>query len=226
MNYTLNSGPGFKGPQGKRTLRSAFAKLAPVIGEGRTAIVQSLIAIMINSGAMLVAPIIVATAIDTAVRLRDPRSLLNYALLTLAIYMAGVVASYFQVVVMGGMGQRVLYNIRNSLFVKLQELPVAFFNQNKAGDLISRLNNDTDKLNQFVSQTLMQFMGTVVMMTGAAVFLLSLNLRLGFAALIPAIAVLLVTRATGAWVKKKNLRSLQALGGMSGEVQEGLQNFK
>ena len=57
--------------------------------------------------------------------------------------------------------------------LKLQELPVAFFNQNKAGDLISRLNNDTDKLNQFVSQALMQFVGSIFLMTGAAIFLLS-----------------------------------------------------
>ena len=47
-----------------------------------------------------------------------------------------------------------------------------FFNQNKAGDLISRINNDTDKLNQFFSQGLMQFVGNVFMMTGAAIFLL------------------------------------------------------
>lgn len=226
MNYTLNSGPGFKGPQAKRTLRAGLAKLAPVISGEKSAIYKSLIAIVINCGAMLVAPIIVARAIDTAVRLRDSRSLLNHALLALAIYMAGVVASYFQVVIMGGAGQRVLYNIRNSLFVKIQQLPVAFFNQNKAGDLISRLNNDTDKLNQFLSQTLMQFVGTVVMMTGAGIFLLSLNLRLGVMALLPALGVLIITRFTASWVKKKNLRSLQALGGMSGEVQEGLHNFK
>jgi ATP-binding cassette, subfamily B, bacterial len=223
MNYTLNSG---QGSQGKRTLRSGIAKLAPLIGEQKPAVLQALIAILVNSGAMLVAPIIVAHAIDTAVRERDFRALLNSALLALVIYMAGVVASYFQVRIMGGVGQRVLYNIRNTLFVKLQQLPVAFFNQNKAGDLISRLNNDTDKLNQFVSQTLMQFAGTVVMMIGSGIFLLSLNVRLGAATLIPALGVLIATQSTAAWIRNKNLRSLQALGGMSGEIQEGLQNFK
>ena len=69
-------------------------------------------------------------------------------------------ASYLQTRVMGGVGQRVLFNLRNAVFNKLQELPVAFFNQNKAGDLISRINNDTDKLNQFFSQALMQFIGS------------------------------------------------------------------
>ncbi len=127
---------------------------------------------------------------------------------------------------MGGAGRSVLFHLRNALFVKLQELPVAFFNQNKAGDLISRLNNDTDKLNQFFAQSLMQFVGSAFLITGSVIFLVSLNVKLGIGALLPAAAVLLLTRGTSAWVKRKNLGSLQALGGMSSEVQESLNNFK
>ena len=48
---------------------------------------------------------------------------------------------------MGSISQRMLFTLRNTIFNKLQSLPVAFFNANKAGDLISRINNDTDKIN-------------------------------------------------------------------------------
>jgi ATP-binding cassette subfamily B protein len=72
----------------------------------------------------------------------------------------------------------------------------------------------------------MQFVGSVFLITGAAVFLVSLNLKLGVAALLPAVGVLLLTRITSSWIKRKNLGSLQALGGMSSEVQESLNNFK
>ena len=109
--------------------------------------------------------------------------LLLASLVLLAVYLVGVVSSYTQIRTMGGVGRRVLYSLRNALFTKLQDLPVAFFNQNKAGDLISRVNNDTDKLNQFVAQALMQFLSSLFLMTGAAVFALSLNFRLGIAAL-------------------------------------------
>ncbi len=157
---------------------------------------------------------------------RDMHGLLLSALYVFLIYVTGGVASYMQVRTMGGAGRRMLYHLRNALFVKLQELPVAFFNQNKAGDLISRLNNDTDKLNQFVAQSLMQFVGSAFLITGAGIFLVSLNVKLGIAALLPAAGALLLTRGTSAWVKRKNLGSLQALGGMSSEVQESLNNFK
>ena len=88
-----------------------------------------------------------------------------------------------------------LFNLRNALFTKLQELPLDFFNQNKAGDLISRINNDTDKLNQFFAQALVQLAANLFLMTGAAIFLLSLNVRLGLAALAPAAAVAGCSRA-------------------------------
>ena len=90
-----------------------------------------------------------------------------------------------------------LFALRNTLFTKLQELPLDFFNQNKAGDLISRINNDTDKLNQFFSQSLVQLAANLFMMVGAAIFLLALHASLGVAALAPALGVLVLTRATG-----------------------------
>ncbi|MEP6961891.1 MAG: ABC transporter ATP-binding protein [Acidobacteriota bacterium] len=223
MNYTLNAGSG---PQVKRTLRSGIQKLAPLVAQEKSGVILAMLAICVSSGAGLIAPVIIARAIDTSVRLRDAGALMNYALILLGIYLVGVTASYFQVRIMGGVGRKILFSLRNTLFTKLQSLPVAFFNQNKAGDLISRLNNDTDKLNQFVSQAMMQFAGSVVLMTGVSIFLLSLDVRLGAAALLPALGVLLITKATGAWVKGKNLGSLQSLGGMSSEIQEGLHNFK
>jgi ATP-binding cassette subfamily B protein len=127
---------------------------------------------------------------------------------------------------MGGVGRRVLFKLRNAIFTKLQELPVAFFNANKAGDLISRINSDTDKLNQFFSQALVQFVGNLFLMLGAGIFLLSLNVRLGLLALLPAALVLVITQLISPWIKNTNIKSLQSLGGMSAEIQESLANFK
>src|SRR4029453_7322103 len=120
----------------------------------------------------------------------------------------------------------VLFELRNPLLTKLQELPLGFFNENKAGDLISRINNDTDKLNQFFAQSLVQLAGNLFMMSGAAIFLLVLDVPLGLAALAPAAGVLILTQLTAGWIRNRNLKSLQSLGGMSAEIQESLSNFK
>ncbi len=222
--YTLEKALPGAGP--KKSLRETGKTFLPLLATEKPNVIVAVVAIVISSLATLVAPVLIIRAIDTYIRPKHGQGLLSAALIVLAIYVAGAVASYVQVRTMGGVGRRLLFYVRNELFLKLQELPVAFFNQNKAGDLISRLNNDTDKLNQFVAQSLMQFIGSVFLITGAGVFIISLDVRLGIAALLPALSVVLITRGTSSWIKQKNLKSLQSLGGMSSEVQESLNNFK
>lgn len=194
-------------------------------GEMRN-VILALVAILINSGLTLLAPIIVGQAIDKYIRNGDWHGVMVYSIILFVLFVIVFVASYLQTTLMGGVGQRVLYNLRNAIFSKLQELPLLFFNQNKSGDLISRINNDTDKLNQFFSQSLMQFIGNAFVIVGAGILLLVLNWRLGLLALAPALLMFIFTRIISPWVKDKNAKSLQSTGGLSAEVQESLDNFK
>ncbi|MEK7145615.1 MAG: ABC transporter transmembrane domain-containing protein, partial [Patescibacteria group bacterium] len=222
MNYHLNK----EGPAQKTSLWQALRKLWPLISQEKGIVVIALIALLINSGLNLVAPRLMAHAIDTYMLVGDYNGVLLYAGIILGLYSFGLITSYMQTRLMGGVGQRVLFRLRGQIFNKLQALPIAFFNQNKAGDLISRINNDTEKINLFFSQSLAQFLASVVMMSGAAVFLLSLNLKLGAATLLPAVLLLIITLVLSPWVKRKNLSSAKSLGSLSSEVQESLNNFK
>lgn len=204
----------------------AAKKLWPLMVDEKKIIFVALGAVIVNSVLNLIAPRLIAHAIDTSIVHSDYHGVLVYSGIILVIYLFALITSYVQIRLMGGVGQRVLYRLRNQIFNKLQSLPIAFFNQNKAGDLISRINNDTDKINQFFSQSLVQFFGNIFLMAGAAVFLLSLNIRLGAATLSPALFLLVITLVLSPWVKKKNLASAQSLGGMSSEIQESLNNFK
>jgi ATP-binding cassette subfamily B protein len=205
---------------------SSVKKFKPLLkGEGKS-LALAMTAILLTSGATLSTPVIIAHAINVYIVGKEFRGVLIVGGILLVIYIFTLFTQYIQTIAMGGVGRRVLFNLRNGLFNKLQELPVAFFNQNKAGDLISRINNDTDQLNQFFSQSLMQFAGNFFLILGAGIFLLVLNFKLGAAALAPALGAFIFTRLISAWVKKSNLRSLQSLGGMSGEIQESLENFK
>ena len=223
MKYKLEVAKPFGA---KSSVQAGVKRLLPLVASERKPISVAVGAMLLSSGATLVAPIIVGRAIDTYVGRKNLHGLLLSGLVLLAIYLAGICGSYTQILTMGTVGRRVLFNLRNTLFMKLQDLPLAFFNENKAGDLISRVNNDTDKLNQFVGQALMQFVGSLFLMTGVGIFVLSLNWRMGIAALLPAAGVLMFTKLTSGWVKRKNLKSLQSLGGLSSEVQESLHNFK
>lgn len=225
MNYRLSSKTDEKDKQ-QSVLRTALSRLVPLMAKEGKSVTVALIAIFVTSAVTLVSPVVIAHTIDTYIVNKDFAGVLYFSGLLALVYLFGLVASYVQVRTMGSVGRRILFNLRNALFTKLSELPVAFFNQNKAGDLISRINNDTDKLNQFFSQALVQFLSNFALMVGTGVFLLVINPRLGAAALIPALVVIILTQLLSPWVKRTSLHSLNKLGGMSGEIQESLANFK
>ena len=223
MNYNLND---IAAQQQKSSTLSSLQKLLQLIKEERKNLLLALFAILSNSGLNLLGPFIIGYTIGTYVVHKNYTGVLTYSGLLLFMYMLAFIASYQQTKIMGGVGQSMLFKLRNTIFNKLLELPVDFFNQNKAGDLISRVNNDTDKINQFFSQSLMQFIGTIVTMVGAGIFLLVINFRLGIATLVPGILIFFFTKGTSRFVKKKNSLSMKSTGSLSAEIQESLNNFK
>ena len=225
MNYNLND---LQAKAPKQSTWVSLGKLLNLISHERRNMIMALIAILVNSTLNLIGPLIVGHTIDRYIFVphKNYHGVLVNCGILLAMYLVALVSSYLQTILMGGVGQRMLFTLRNAIFNKLQLLPVGFFNQNKAGDLISRINNDTDKLNQFFSQSLMQFVGSIAIMLGAAIFLLAINVKLGGATLIPAVIILVITALTSPWVKRKNARNLKSVGGMSAEIQESLNNFK
>lgn len=221
MNYALNKQLEKNGGN-----LSAIRKILPLIRLEKKNIFFAFVAVMINSGLSLLAPSIIGYVVETYVRVKRYDGILIFSGILLVIYIFAATANYLQIRLIGVVGRRTLFRIRNKVFTKIQELPMAFFNQNQAGDLISRINNDSEKLNQFFSQALMQFVGNTFIVVGAAVFILVINAHLALVALIPAVFLLLLTRFLSAFVKKANARNLRSTGEMSAEVQESLNNFK
>ena len=188
MNYNLNK---LSQQAGKTSNLAALKKLLQLISHEKRTLILATITILINSTLNLLGPLIIGHTIDKYVQTKQYHGVLVNAGILLAMFVVALATSYGQTKLMGGVGQRMLFTLRNAIFNKLQLLPVDFFNQNKAGDLISRVNNDTDKLNQFFSQSLMQFIGSIVTMVGAGFFLLSINFKLGAATLSPAVVIVL-----------------------------------
>ncbi|WP_316814638.1 ABC transporter ATP-binding protein [Pedobacter nyackensis] len=223
MNYNLDP---VSGKEEKKSTFVVLRKLLQLIAHERKNLLFAFVVIIINSTLLLLSPLIIGHIIDSYISTKQFSGVLFYSGILLAMYLISLLTGYLQTKLMGGVGQRTLYTLRNAIFSKLQELPVSFFSQNKAGDLISRVNNDTDKLNQFFSQSLMQFLSNIFTMLGAAIFLLIINFKLGSATLVPGLFILLFTSLVSAWVKSKNAVSLKSVGNLSAGIQESLNNFK
>ena len=223
MDYALKTGEA----GGKReTLLSATRALAPLLAGERANITIALVCVIATSAANLLSPALIAQVIDTAIAHADYGALLRYAGLLAIVYVAALGTSYLQTLRTGTVGRNVLFRLRNQLFTHLSDLPIAFFAQNRAGDLISRVNSDTDRINQFFSQALMQTFGNLFLVMGAGILLLALNWRLGLVAMVPAMVMLAVTRAISPFLKRTNRASLDSLGALSGDISESLANFQ
>ena len=225
MSYNLNLKKGVK-PEGKVSTTTILKQLLTLMGEERKNLFIAMIFIFINVGLNLVGPYLMGHAVDNFVVTKHYEGVIRYSVILFCVFLLAMFSGYAQTQLMGRVGQRMLYNLRNAVFVKLQELPIDFFNQNKAGDLISRVNNDTDKINQFFSQSLVQFISSIFSMVGAGIFLISINLKLGLAALVPAFVLWIFTRSISPWVKNRNTINMKSTGSLSAEIQESLNNFK
>ncbi|MFB6318336.1 ABC transporter ATP-binding protein [Saccharicrinis sp. FJH54] len=225
MNYNLNTPDGAENKKQKVRFSSLKSLVGHMVEEKKTLLI-AFIAMLVTAVLSLTGPMIIGYTIDHYVQTKQFHGVLVFSGILLLMYIVALFSGYLRTRLMGSVGQRMLFTLRNAVFTKLQELPYDFFNQNKAGDLISRINNDTDKVNQFFSQSLMQFLMSVLIMIGSGIFLLSINFRLGAAALSPAILIWVFTKFVSPWVKKKNSESLKTTGFLSSEVQESLNNFK
>lgn len=230
MNYDLNisekdASEADKKVEGKSLWSSVKEILGLMSGEKKVAFI-ALIIIIFNSALNLASPLLIAYAVDHYVTTANMQGIFLSAGALLLMYAASFFAQYFQMIQTGGIGQRVVWNLRNTIFKKLQELPIQFFNQNKTGDLISRINNDTELLNQFFSQYITRFVDSIFMLLGIAITVLVVNPKFGTALLLPAIGLLIITKLMGGWLNRRNKKSLQSIGGMSSEIQESLNNFK
>lgn len=225
-NYTLSFEESESVSKKSGSAKSAFKKMLPLLLLEKRGVITAFIATLLTSALILTGPLLIGYAIDTYIVQDNYDGVLRIGLVLFAIYVAAFISNYIQMVIMGGVAQRVLWNLRNDLFMKLQELPLSFFNQNKSGDLISRINSDTEKVNEFFSQGLMRFAGNVFLILGAGIFIFSINFTLAAVSLIPAIFILLFTKIVSGWVTRRNKKSLTEGGLLSAEIQESITNFK
>jgi ATP-binding cassette subfamily B protein len=223
MDYALK--PADASSQ-RQTLGTAWRALKPLLADEKRNVVIAVACVIFTTASQLLSPILNARVLDTAIPMKDYRQLLLYAGGLAVIYVLSLRTSYLQTVSMGRVGRNTVFKLRNGLFGQLSRLPIAFFAQNRAGDLISRVNSDTEKINNFFAQALMQMFGNLFMVTGAGVLLLALNWRMGAVALVPAVGMVVITRVLSPWVKRSSRRSMESLGGLSADVSESLANFQ
>ncbi len=207
------------------SFEESLATILPLfVGETRNLIII-IITVLINIGTGVITPYIITRAIDGPIANKDIQTLAIMSLGLVILYIISAIAAYGQARIMGYVSQRVLFRLRAKVFSSLQSLPIDFFNRNKAGDLISRINNDTNKINQFLSEGVLRFTSLFFSLIGIAAMMLYLNWQLASIVFILTAIILIITRIATPFIEGVNKVGLENQGALSSEVQEGLLNF-
>ena len=143
-----------------------------------------------------------------------------YAGLMVLFYLFSSILSYILSILMIHISRKVVYQMRNDVFVHLMELPVGYFDTHQTGDIISRISYDIDTVNTSLANDLVQILTTFITVIGAFAMMIAISpkLVLIFAFTVP-LSILLTKLITGKTRPLFRLRS-RKLGELNGFVEE------
>lgn len=111
-------------------------------------------------------------------RKEDVSNLNKLALIYLSIIFIGFVFNYTQTYILNYAGKKIIYNIREEVFTHIQKMSLTFFDNNPVGRLVTRVANDTEKLNEMYTEVLISFFKDIFMLIGIIIIMLQMNLKL------------------------------------------------
>ena len=203
-------------------LRRLLEMVRPYGGQLAGALILTVIA----GAAQGAAPFLLGRAVDVFIAGRNPAGLATTMLLLAVVYIAGAFSMRFQILILARMGQNVLANLRQRVFDKLQALDLQYMEGAAAGDLMSRLVNDIEALNNFFSQALSQMIGSIFALIGIAVAMMFLNWQLGLAVMVMVPVLLITTRWFSKMAREAFRKTRTTIGDVSAGLEEDLGGVK
>lgn len=218
----LGHGGGAQTGETARDTRGAVRRLVSYARPYRAQLAVVALLVLVSTVSSLVGPILLGRTIDQFIAPGDLPGLARVAGIMLGVFVLGGVASIAHGLIMVGVGQRLIADVRAELVTHLQALSMAYHDRHKVGDLMSRVTNDSEAINQVLSNGLITFITNVLTLGGIMVSMFALDWRLAIGTLI---LLPLMVFITSAITRRSRLafRDVQRyLGGMNAVMEENL----
>jgi len=205
-----------------RNPRKALVRLIPYLAPFKVSLAIVGALILVSILLELVGPYLMGKAIDGYIGAKDPKGLGVVAAWMLAVYALISVVDAASSRRMGRVSQRALKNVRRDLFGHIQTLPLRFFDSRPAGELMSRLTNDIEAVNQAISMNMVSMVVNVLLLVGIVAAMFVLNVYLALASLLIVPIMFLFTSFIARYTRK-GFRDLQKrLGEFNGVTEEAI----
>ena len=150
----------------------------------------------------------------------DFDALLDIIIFLCAIYAASSLLSFLQGYVMSGVSQRITYRLRKEISEKMDRMPLKYFDTKTHGEILSRVTNDVETVNQSLNQSMTQIITSVTTVIGILVMMVSINIWMSLMAVIvipmSALFIKAVVKKTQGYFQDQQ----RYLGDANGHVEE------
>lgn len=211
-----------KGTFDRRLLTRTLRFVAPY----KPAIALSIISVLVVTASDLARPYLLSTAIDRDIAGGNLAGLIHTCLLYLGSILITNIATSGQIYVTGWTGQKVIRDLRASVFTHLQTLSLSFYDGREMGDTVSRLTNDIDILNELMTNGLVTLVNVFFSLGGAAMVMLMMNLRLSLMTFAIMPPLLITTAIFRRWVGAAYRRTREKIADVTAHVEEGVSGVR
>lgn len=178
--------------------------------------------VFIGAVTQTIGPFFIGWSIDHLIAQGNLQGLLLLLGLLALNYGLGVLAIRGQIIRVGWIMQRLLAQLRQDIFIKIQSLPLSFFDRSEAGDLMSRLLNDVNTVNQAFGLTIAQMLGNTFSLVGIIIAMLSINLQLGLLSNLVVPLMIFTTSLFARWARARFRVTRQTIGELSAKLEEDI----
>jgi len=201
-----------------RVIRRLVRYLGPV----RSDLTLGALGVIIRSVSTVALPVLVGTATDALIGDGDLARLNTTILIMVAVIALGWGGRYLEELFLEYAGQKILYRVRTEMFDHLQRLSLRFFDQNKVGRIMSRVQNDVQQIQELLATGMLNVVFSAVTLVAIACIMLIMNTRLALLTLtvVPALAIV-------AFIWQKHARQAfikvrRAIATVNAQLQEGI----
>ena len=150
----------------------------------------------------------------------DMDAVTHIAWLLVALYVGYAVLCYVQSWMMANVTQRTAQELREAISVKINKLPLKYFDKVSYGDVLSRITNDVDAIGQTLGQSVGSLITSVTLFVGALIMMFCNNVIMTVCAIVSSLVGLLIMGAIMKVSQKYFSRQQIALGDVNGHVEE------
>ncbi len=202
--------------------RRLFGYLKPYTGRMLLAIV----ALLISTAFGLAFPAIIVQLLNTVTQAKDTTPLNMLAGLLIAVFLLQAVFNFVQSYLLAFIGERIVFDLRTTLYSHLQQLSLDFYATRRVGDLVSRLSSDVTQMRTVLTNTVTSLLSQTLTLVGSIAILVSMNPRLALFILGLAPFIIVIAFVFGSRIQKGSTKIQDQLADSTVVAEEGLQGIR